>query len=327
MILIEKEKNKRNFFYIICAILIIILYNLRNDTSELAYEKFKNSQKDVIQTNISKIFIGKDKKGFVIYILQKDGSVKTITDLKGVGKIQKNTPILIYTDEGAGYIDEIGNFVIPIIYEQATNFIDGIAGVKKGKFGIIDEKGRELLPPIYDEVYLGIKKRVILKKEGEYFLSNLKRAEALEVDFIYQLNNEKFIFRKDGYFGIMDFQGDVIVKNKFEEISNNIDKTFIGFLNGKYGIYSLDGYSIATNLDYVEQIDMNIFRGGTSKKGMYAFISEERITEEIYTDIEKVLIGKDTYYAGVLNREVDLLDKKGRVLKRILKEEYELIKE
>ena len=49
-----------------------------------------------------------------------------------------------------GYINDKGKEVIPLEYEYADSFSDGCAVVKKGlKYGFIDKKGKEITPFIY----------------------------------------------------------------------------------------------------------------------------------------------------------------------------------
>lgn len=53
-----------------------------------------------------------------------------------------------------GYINERGEEIIPLEYEDAWPFFEGLAVAKlKGKFGFIDKSGKEVIPFIYDGVY------------------------------------------------------------------------------------------------------------------------------------------------------------------------------
>ena len=56
--------------------------------------------------------------------------------------------------------------VILLEYTKATNFKDGVAIVKKGKYGVIDEKGKVLLPFEYEEIFFRRKEKSNLKGEG-----------------------------------------------------------------------------------------------------------------------------------------------------------------
>ena len=56
-----------------------------------------------------------------------------------------------------GFIDKFGKEVIPLIYDYAKNFDDGLAQVKKGdKWGFIDKNGKEVTPFFNYDCYLVI---------------------------------------------------------------------------------------------------------------------------------------------------------------------------
>ena len=52
-----------------------------------------------------------------------------------------------------GFIDKTGKVVIPIQYDDALNFSDGLAGVKQNdKWGFVDKAGKVVIPFQYDDV-------------------------------------------------------------------------------------------------------------------------------------------------------------------------------
>lgn len=55
-------------------------------------------------------------------------------------------------DKKYGYLDIDGSLIVPIIYEDAENFSQGLAAVKKhGKWGYVDEKGEEVIDFKFDD--------------------------------------------------------------------------------------------------------------------------------------------------------------------------------
>ena len=55
-----------------------------------------------------------------------------------------------------GFIDKFGKVVIPFIYEDASDFDEGLASVRRdGKYGFIDKSGRTIIPFIYNNVKIG----------------------------------------------------------------------------------------------------------------------------------------------------------------------------
>ena len=54
-----------------------------------------------------------------------------------------------------GYIDKKGNMVIPAVYDDVWDFREGLASVEiNGKHGFIDTKGNMVIPAVYDDAYV-----------------------------------------------------------------------------------------------------------------------------------------------------------------------------
>ena len=54
-----------------------------------------------------------------------------------------------------GFIDESGKEVVPLIYDYIESFENGFAEVMiNDKWGFIDESGKEVVPLIYDYDYI-----------------------------------------------------------------------------------------------------------------------------------------------------------------------------
>jgi hypothetical protein len=63
-----------------------------------------------------------------------------------------------------------GKVVIPIEYDDAESFSEGLARVKKnGKWGFIDKTGKVVIPFEYDWVYSFSEGLAEVEKNGEYF--------------------------------------------------------------------------------------------------------------------------------------------------------------
>lgn len=61
----------------------------------------------------------------------------------GRAKVEKNSKY--------GFIDKMGNLIVPIIYDEAFDFTDTLAAVKLGnKWGYIDLNGKEVIPASFD---------------------------------------------------------------------------------------------------------------------------------------------------------------------------------
>lgn len=75
--------------------------------------------------------------------------------MRKLKKIQKIATLIRYRKgDKWGYIDKQGEIVIPIQYDDAGFFSEGLARVRvNGKYGFIDTKGNMVIPAVYDEAY------------------------------------------------------------------------------------------------------------------------------------------------------------------------------
>lgn len=76
-----------------------------------------------------------------------------------------------------GFIDKMGNEVIPLIYDKiGFNINDDLIPVqKKGKWGFINRKNKVKIPFIYDEAYAFIDNLAFVKKGNYYGCINKKK--------------------------------------------------------------------------------------------------------------------------------------------------------
>ena len=61
---------------------------------------------------------------------------------------------LVEKDGKHGYVNKEGKVIIPLIYDEGMNFVEGKAGIMiNNKWGYIDSTGTEFVKPEYNEVY------------------------------------------------------------------------------------------------------------------------------------------------------------------------------
>lgn len=140
-----------------------------------------------------------------------------------------------------GYFDSDGNKVISCQYEEADPFVNGVARVRKnGKYGLINEKGK----PIG-----GLKYTVMdeYANTGHYIVCD-GGSEAKPKDKIStRANLPVKIFKgstyypvKGGKWGVIDAQGNVLIKPEYDELSNPINGAIYVSKGGKLGFYNED---------------------------------------------------------------------------------------
>lgn len=177
-----------------------------------------------------------------------------------------NTDYIVCKGNKLGYVSDIGHELLPCIYDEVTEFVDGIACVKQngiyniidrngnvvvnnysdqltipnkghivtmrsGKEGLIDYSGREVLPCIYDSIRLTVSPDHFIVLEGGNW-------------HLYSISQKRTLGR-----GFQDFNKD---HHNESEDSGNLyfpDDTYwacycfpiIIYSNGRYGLLDIKG--------------------------------------------------------------------------------------
>lgn len=119
------------------------LVPIRDSRTGLYGYKYENSDKWVVKPKYTQVGYFSEGLAFVI-------KEKGVHKKKGGG--------ILCTKHLAGYIDEKGKIAIPLKFEWANDFSEGLAVVKiwdetsvfYWRFGYIDKSGHIVIPPIYD---------------------------------------------------------------------------------------------------------------------------------------------------------------------------------
>jgi hypothetical protein len=117
-----------------------------------------------------------------------------------------------------GYIDNNGETKIGFKYNEVYDFCDGVAKVKYGnRYGYIDENGTEIIPFEYQEILGKGDKIVDVNIVNSY---NGDDNVIVDVFDILLFNDGYLIFKKDGKWGAMNSNMEVVVKNKYNSIKD-----------------------------------------------------------------------------------------------------------
>lgn len=181
-----------------------------------------------------------------------------------------------------GYLDRNGKEAVSPGYDDADYFSDGIARVRKGgyfgaidtqgkeviraeyddvvvdgpliivqngnKYGCFDREGAVVLPAVYDEIHVQ-ENEIIFSKDGKYGAADLTGNRITEplYDFITLIPQKKAcIVEQDNRFGMIDYEGHIIIPVIYEEISCRgafPDMIFVMGDQGKYGFFHADAFS------------------------------------------------------------------------------------
>ncbi len=128
---------------------------------------------------LKRIPVSFDNKNIVL-LFKKDNQLIGQDNWKNIVPLEKVTPwtAIVTTTEGKeGYIDESGKWVYPPTFDEARGFAEGIARVQKGKqWGFIQRDGKVLVEPRYYYV--------------SYFSQGLAKVQEKEAGDVYFINTQ-----------------------------------------------------------------------------------------------------------------------------------------
>ncbi|MDR2010422.1 MAG: TonB family protein [Bacteroidales bacterium] len=139
-----------------------------------------------------------------------------------------------------GFIDKTGKEVISCIYDQAFNFSEGLACVRReGKFGFIDKTGKEVIPCIYDDAHSfseGLA-RVAIDNLRYGFIDKTGKGV---VPFVYtdvrSFSDGLALVGEKGKYGFIDKEGKEIIPKIYE-----------------YGFDGITAYPFSENLAVIQK--------------------------------------------------------------------------
>lgn len=144
-------------------------------------------------------------------------------------------------------VEEVSDFLYYPIYEE-------------GKMGVIDANGNILIEPVYDDVKIPNPEKAVFicRDEEDSHVRNSKNEilfseyeQVTQIDTKGTLSNipyEKRVLRykKDGKYGLIDYEGKQITKPIYEEIESleNKESELLVKKEGKYGVINQKGATI-----------------------------------------------------------------------------------
>lgn len=171
-------------------------------------------------------------------------------------------------------------------YDDIQNFEKGTAIVRNEKYGLINFKGNEICPCIYDSIYpLYKNNRFVLQnnKIGIVDISGKSIVECIYVDFKEEY--PKYIpLKLNSKWGFLDEKGRIAIQFKYDDLEWVADSFFIAKYNNRCGICDYeDNVIIGFEYDEIEVINNIKFLKQNSRFGI-ANSKNKIVTDCIYDD-------------------------------------------
>lgn len=271
------------------------------------------------------------RDGVTFAVKQGKGIIIVDKDFNEVKKLPKNVTQTTSYAEGLaafykngkwGFLDTKGEVAIPAKFDQVMPFDGGRTLALNGdKILIINKKGETVksfsadrYSPLqygfhngYIAMRKGDDKVVFLDKNGEEKFSSNK----MEVFACYQIDDDKTVFYKDGKFGIITTDGEVLVRPKYSALQYaSKDRYLAREDNGKCGIINSKGEKIL-DFEYsnLAQVSSDRDRYFALDGTTWILINEkgEELTKDSYTAININDYAVRTFYSEDIADETEPL--------------------
>ena len=218
------------------------------------------------------------------------------------------TYIAIFEDEKWGVIDNKGNEVIKTSYEEMI---------------VVPDENKDIFICTYDVDYNNeTYKTKVLNKNGERILNDFEMVQPIEntdgQDVWYE--DDVLKYKENGKYGLINFEGTEILEPVYDNIYavEGVEKCLILEKDGKKGLINSKIGEIIVEPEYAEilSITNSCEDGFIVKKedGKYGIIGLDKsvILEEKYDEIKRVK--RNNFYAVVEEGKLEIVDNKGKVI-------------
>jgi hypothetical protein len=164
--------------------------------------------------------------------------------------LQKNNLYPAFKNGLLGYIDSLGNEIIPFKYDQASKFSSGFCAVEAdGKFGYVDESGKEVIELKYDFakdfhfetaiVYKGQQALLIDKSENLIKALNFERVFPVEDEPYYKIRS---VDKK--HYGLLNQEGVFLVDTVYKGCTINKEQIILASDDKQQSIINTKGETL-----------------------------------------------------------------------------------
>lgn len=134
-----------------------------------------------------------------------------------------------------GFIDKLGQEIIPCIYDDAEDFDLGVSIVEKGeKTGAVNKQGKMVVPCIYDNIYSFRKDSLavaVLNEKSGFIDLNGNVIIPFNYEFCCDFSEGLAAVRQDGLYGFINKNGELIIPCQYTDLYNES-----GFCDGLVGV-------------------------------------------------------------------------------------------
>lgn len=240
-------------------------------------------------------------------------------------EIEMNNQILIPmadTTENIGFIDTLGKFVIPPIYDAVTPFNENVSVVIKNDTSFfINKKHEKIIPYSYKDAYPFYNGYApVYDGQYWYFINRLGVKQSDNFEWISELSTDKnYVFKKDNLYGLCDYKGQILLMPIFEKLGD-FDNHYTYYVeNNLYGIIWDNGKKYPAQYQWISTFQNDI--AIVKYNNQYGLVTANN---EILLNPEYDLIFycNNNIYQVIKNKKYGFYDAKEKCFKYFIRYDY-----
>ena len=220
-----------------------------------------------------------------------------------------------------GYINDKGEEVIPLVYDSAGTFFNGLAVVRvDSDYYIIDKEGKNILDENYEFIRRDKAGDVfIYEKNDKYGLLNSKGEELTDAlyDSVKSFSEGLAPVRSGDMYGYINSKGAVVISLEYEDAYSFSNGLAVVGNNDKYGYINDEGEEVidlafddAYNFDENDRAIVYMY-DEDSYEDFYSLINKKG--EKIISDVDDIDYDGGAYYSVVIDDEYFIYDAEGEL--------------
>ena len=153
--------------------------------------------------------------------------------------------------------NEKGEKITSFVYDSIGDFYDGHAICKRGgKYGVLNTDGKEIIPSSMRNVYInnGFFYVVDIRKDWKILDRFLIQKSKTRYDSIGNYQKLHFPVLKNGFWGLVDLQGEEVLNCVFDSLGLIKDNLIVVKFKGLHGIVNLSGEWVVPPNKYPKEI-------------------------------------------------------------------------
>lgn len=157
-----------------------------------------------------------------------------------------------------GYVDTSGSWIIRPLFDDASDFHEGFAGVcKNDSCYFINKSGEKTSELFVEETYDYTNGIAIVKKQNRYYLIN-RSGQLISKAFedISPASDNLFVARQNGLYGAVNYKAETVIPFVYKKLGT-FRNGYAYYFSEQYGLVSTANKTLQARWDWISEIDTN----------------------------------------------------------------------